>query len=223
MDLQSLRLLMDINALQSFGTVQNSSTQLESNNDLFSSMLGEVFSQSASASNNTRNLNPLIYHGKNDVFLPNSLQTLQAKHKDLLANHATEIPTTKQQHTSDYSQLIKKAAEQFQLPERLISSVIKHESNFNSKTVSRAGAKGLMQLMPGTAKFLGVKDSFDPEQNITGGARYLRQMMNQFDGNTSLALAAYNAGPGNVKKHGGIPPFKETQNYVKKVLNTFNS
>lgn len=211
-----MRLLMDINALQSFGSVQSLSTQNESNPNLFSSMLGGLLSQT------TTEENPLLYHGLNDVFLPNSLQTLQTKHQEIIANQSTQT-STKKQHMNDYADIIKKAAEQFQLPERLISSVIKHESNFNNDVVSRAGAQGLMQLMPGTAKFLGVKNSFDPEQNIMGGARYLRQMLNQFDGDMSIALAAYNAGPGNVKKHGGIPPFKETQNYVKKVLNTFNA
>lgn len=213
--MQSFRILMDINALQSFGSVQ-SSVNTESPN-LFSTMLGEVLSQSSGDGNFPTNINPLMYQGQNDVFMPSSLIQLQQN----IEQASQSQQTTKRQHTNDYSEIIKKAAAQFNLPERLISSVIQHESNFNAGSVSRAGAQGLMQLMPGTAKFLGVKNSFDPEQNITGGARYLRQMLDQFGGDIKLALAAYNAGPGNVKKHGGIPPFKETQNYVKKVLNTF--
>jgi soluble lytic murein transglycosylase-like protein len=122
-----------------------------------------------------------------------------------------------------YSDIISQAASKYNLPDKLISAVIKQESNFNNSIVSHAGAQGLMQLMPGTAKFLGVKDSFDPVQNVMGGAKYLRQMLNQFGGNIELALAAYNAGPGNVKKHDGIPPFNETQQYVKKVLGYFNA
>lgn len=114
------------------------------------------------------------------------------------------------------------AAKKYNLPEKLITSVIKQESNFNASATSAAGASGLMQLMPATARYLGVSDRFDPAQNIMGGAKYLRQMLDQFDNNVETALAAYNAGPGNVKKYGGIPPFQETQNYVKKIMNFMN-
>lgn len=122
-----------------------------------------------------------------------------------------------------YSAEIAKAAQTYDVPEKLIAAVMKQESNFKSSVVSSAGASGLMQLMPATASYLGVEDRFNPEQNIMGGAKYLRQMLDKFDNNIETALAAYNAGPGNVKKYGGIPPFKETQNYVKKVLNYFNA
>lgn len=116
-------------------------------------------------------------------------------------------------------QIFEKAAETYDVPVSLLKAMAKVESNFNPKAVSHAGAKGVMQLMPATAKALGVNDAFDPEQNIMGGAKYISQMLERYDGNTKLALAAYNAGSGNVRKYGGIPPFKETQNYVKKVMN----
>ena len=129
----------------------------------------------------------------------------------------SQIPI--QKPSSSINDIIQGAARQFNLDPNLIRSVIKAESNFNPNAQSSAGAMGLMQLMPGTAKEMGVDKPLDPVQNIYGGTKYLRKMMDMFDNNQQLALAAYNAGPGNVKKYGDIPPFAETQNYVRKVLN----
>lgn len=117
----------------------------------------------------------------------------------------------------NYEPIIQHASRQYNVPSSLIKAVITAESAGNINAKSAVGAKGLMQLMDGTAKELGVNNSFDPKQNILGGAKYIRQMLNTFGGDLDKAIAAYNAGPGNVKKYGGIPPFNETQNYVKKV------
>lgn len=117
--------------------------------------------------------------------------------------------------------MIKEASQKYKVPETLIQSVIKQESAFNPFAVSKAGAQGLMQLMPETAKELGVKDVFNPKENINGGTKYLRELLNKFDGNVPLSLAAYNAGPKRVMDSGGIPNIKETKNYVKKVFNNY--
>ncbi len=123
--------------------------------------------------------------------------------------------------TTAIATLITRYARQHGLDENLVYAVMQAESNFNPNAVSPAGACGLMQLMPGTAAEMGVTSIFDPAQNIAGGTQYLAKMLELFDNNVSLALAGYNAGPYAVKRHGGIPPYAETHNYVRKVLSNW--
>lgn len=119
---------------------------------------------------------------------------------------------------SQYDGMISSTAAKYGLDPALLKGLIRQESNFNPNAGSPAGAQGLTQLMPATAASLGVKDVHDPAQAIEGGAKYLKQQLDAFGGDVQKALAAYNAGPGAVKKYGGIPPFPETQNYVQKVM-----
>lgn len=124
---------------------------------------------------------------------------------------------------SEYDELIYTTAMQYQVDPALVKAVIHAESNFRPTVVSSAGATGLMQLMPGTAASLGVKDSNNPAQNVDGGTRLLRKLLDRYDQNVSLALAAYNAGPGAVAQYGGIPPYPETQRYVPRVLSLYKT
>lgn len=228
MDARSISTLMDIQTMQTLGSVQSISNGQESS--LFSMMINDVLTSITGDSSQTsllqqqtfgmleslQSIDSLRYNDPSGVYMPSNLASVINKTVKTYSSDGSDST-----HNGHFSSIIKQAAEKYSLPEGLITSVIKQESNFNNSAISGAGASGLMQLMPGTAKLLGVNDSFDPQQNIMGGAKYLRQMLDQF-GNVELALAAYNAGPGNVKKYGGIPPFKETQQYVSKVLNYYN-
>lgn len=119
---------------------------------------------------------------------------------------------------TNFDGLIERNARQAGVSDELLRAVIKKESGFNACAVSRAGAKGLMQLMPETAEWLGVEDPFDPEQNVKGGSRFLRFLIDRYGGDLPLALGAYNAGPGRVDRLGRVPAIPETQDYVKTIL-----
>lgn len=220
-------LLGDLLNGQGLGTSSslNELGDVSSLQQLMNSLQGDA---SATSANATTYISSFLFNNSGQV-APNVISSMTGQTTNKTLDDYTKDYTGKTSYENilagaeKYSSEIKKAAQTYDVPEKLIAAVMKQESNFNSSVVSSAGASGLMQLMPTTASYLGVEDRFDPQQNIMGGAKYLRQMLDKFDNNIETALAAYNAGPGNVNKYGGIPPFTETQNYVKNVLNYFNA
>jgi soluble lytic murein transglycosylase-like protein len=132
--------------------------------------------------------------------------------------YLTLTPEEKEDSVSTYDHWIKAACRKYSLDPALVKAVIHAESRFDPLAVSPRGAAGLMQLGPGTARELGVKDPFNPKHNIDGGVQYLKDLLNTFNGDKKLALAAYNAGPTQVYRHNGVPPFKDTKKYIKQVI-----
>lgn len=143
-------------------------------------------------------------------------------HRQISKTAVRQTSGSTSNESKSFDEIIKEASHRYGIDEGIIGAVIKQESSFNPQAKSSCGAMGLMQLMPGTAESLGVQDAYNPEQNIMAGTKYLKQKLDEFNGNLPLALAAYNAGSGAVRKHGGIPPYKETRAYVNKIMKSID-
>lgn len=199
MDIVNLHRLNQARMAMQIGDEPSESGAAESSNDEFYNLMLQAMQES----NGTAGL------GDGSIELPVSNGYQSASVPTLGGAAAPE----------EIQKLIESAAQKYGVDPKLIYNVIKAESSFRSNAVSKAGAQGLMQLMPSTAASYGVKDAFDPAQNIDGGVRLLRDLMNRYKGNTELVLAAYNAGVGAVAKYKGVPPYEETRNYVAKIMN----
>lgn len=163
-------------------------------------------------------LNPQLKQVNANIINQTPQTSLNTALQEVMSAQVNTNTNSKAASKSQILNVVNQVAEKHGVDEKLVQALIKQESGFNPNAKSKAGAMGLMQLMPSTAKNLGVQDPYNVVQNVEGGVKYLKSMLNKYNGNVILALAAYNAGPGAVDKYDGVPPYKETQNYVRNIL-----
>ncbi len=193
----------------------------------------KMYARIAQIENYVQNLNPVVSDNEITEIKPeksfSDVLSVSAKEREIKIDPPPtnfNVPFGSLSKKTGFSKekimaLANEISDKYNVDSRLVHAVIKQESAFNPDAKSSAGALGLMQLMPKTAQALGVKDPLNPKENIEGGVKYLKQMLDKFNGNTILALAAYNAGPNAVSKYNGVPPYKETQNYVMSILKDY--
>ena len=203
-----------VNNLTASNEPQNPLDAIYPNNKTNTPSFEKVLQSTTKSIFGTLLLNPQLKSVNADIVRQSPQISLTNSINEAMAIQANTQPASKSQILNVVSQISKKHG----VDEKLVQALIKQESGFNPKAKSKAGAMGLMQLMPSTAKNLGVKDPYNIVQNVEGGVKYLKSMLDKYNGNMILALAAYNAGPGAVDKYDGVPPYKETQNYVRNIL-----
>ena len=203
-----------VNNLTASNEPQNPLDAIYPNNKTNTPSFEKVLQSTTKSNFGTLLLNPQLKSVNADIVRQSPQISLTNSINEAMAIQTNTQPASKSQILNVVSQISKKHG----VDEKLVQALIKQESGFNPKAKSKAGAMGLMQLMPSTAKNLGVKDPYNIVQNVEGGVKYLKSMLDKYNGNMILALAAYNAGPGAVDKYDGVPPYKETQNYVRNIL-----
>ncbi|WP_088066553.1 lytic transglycosylase domain-containing protein [Gottfriedia luciferensis] len=223
MDVGMLQKLIQLQALSNMNQLSGTNQKDENaTTSLFSSLFNnELNSLGLSTSSNIIDIpQPTLSYGETVAQLLGKSTTSPVQLiEDEIAG--TTSSSSIKKTNSNVDRIINEMANKYDVDPKLIRSIIKHESGFNPNAVSSVGAKGLMQIMPSNFESYGITNPFDPKQNIEAGTRMIKANLRKYNGNIELALAAYNAGSGNVKKYGGIPPFKETQNYVRKVTESY--